>query len=248
MHSVHNSNQFLSYFNKIDKYLSSVLGIKKYMSYNEKIDLVIQKKLQWSQVVDQYQSKFLYFGELRNQLVHGFSLDQKHFIVVSDHAVLQIKSLYDGLITPKTVWKVFVWEVYCCEVTDSLGEVITIMKEKLNTHVPVYSDWEFIEMLSESTIAYWLADQIIWWEVLDVQNLVVWDVSLENSNDTFIFVAWSESIYEVKEYFTQEFANKKRLGAVFITATWNKNEPILGIITAMDFHYMIEMWSLLSVT
>lgn len=246
MHSIQNSNTFLSYYNKIDKYLSTVLWIKKFVSYGEKIDLIIQQWIQWSQVLDQYQSKFLYFGELRNQLVHGFSLDQKHFIVVSDHAVSQIKSLYAWLTSPLTVGEVFGGVVYMCELADSLWEVITIMRRDLNTHVPVYdAEGVFVEMLSESTIAYRLADQIEQWESIDLASLSVGDISLENTNDTFVFVQADESVYDVRKRFVTESVNMKRLGAVFITQTGRSDTTLLWIITAMDLYHMTQAWILL---
>jgi hypothetical protein len=244
-YSSHNSNQFLSWYNKIDKFLSHVLDLKRYVPYGEKIDLIIQKNGEWSHVLDQYQSNFLYFWELRNQLVHGFSLDQKHFLEVSEYAVQQIERLYLWLTTPKTVGEVFVGEVYTCTTTDSLFDVIVCMKNNLNTHVPVYHDWVFIEMLSESTIAYRLADQIALWVSYDPQWVRVWDVSLENTNDIFVFISKSESVYNSKHRFLKHSANKKRLWALFITEDWNQNQPIIWIVTAMDLNRIMQSGTLL---
>lgn len=244
-YSSHNSNQFLSWYNKIDKFLSRVLEIKKYIPYSEKIDLVIQKGAQWSYVLDQYQSSFLYFWELRNQLVHWFSLNQKHFLEVSEYAVQQIKSLYSWLTAPKTVGEVFAWEVYSCTTNDLLSQVIVTMKSELNTHVPVYHEWVFVEMLSESTIAYRLAEQITAW----VSTIWSWtriaDVSLHNTNDIFAFISEDENVYEVRNRFLKHSANKKRLWALFITQHWTQDEKILWVITAMDLNRIMQSWTLL---
>lgn len=247
-YSSHNSNQFLSYFNKIDRFLSSVLDEKKYIPYSEKVDLVIQKGEEGSHVLDQYQSKFLYFGELRNQLVHGFSLDQKHFLEVSEYAVKQIERLYSWLITPKKVWEVFLGEVYVCSTSDTLLDVIVCMRDQLNTHVPVYDNGVFVEMISESTIAYRLADQLASWDSLSVHWVCVWDVSLENTNDIYAFISKEESVYDIKQRFLRHSATKKRLWALFITQDWLQSQPILWIITAMDLDRIMQSGNLLDWT
>lgn len=244
-YSAHNSNEFLSWYNKIDKYLSNILQLKKYMPYGEKVDVAIQKGVSWSYVLDQYQSKFLYFWELRNQLVHGFSLDQKHFLEVSWYAVQQVQRLYEWLTTPKTAWEVFAWDIYTCDVSDSLSAVIASMKEELNTHVPVYDNGVFVEMLSESTITYRLADQIGSDIPHTLQWVLVWDVPLENSNDIFVFINQNESVYDIKNRFLRHSENKKRLWALFITQNWDQTQPILWIVTAMDFYRIMQSWSLL---
>ncbi len=125
--------------------------------------------------------------------------------------------------------------VYTCRVDDLLVDVIKSMKEHLNTHVPVYDkQWIFVEMLSESTIAYRIAEQIGDDGEIHLRNIRVGDISLENSNDCFIFVHKEKSVYEIEELFAKKRTAKKRLWAVFITKYWKKDEIIEWIITAMD--------------
>jgi hypothetical protein len=60
------------------------------------------------------------------------------------------------------------------------------------------------------------------------------DVTLENSNDLFVFVWEKTGIYDIEQLFAQNIKEKKRLGAVFITANGKADEEITWIITAMD--------------
>lgn len=233
MHSIQNSNIFLWYYNKIDKFLAHLIGAKVYIPYSDKVQRIADGGYPQSKFVRLYQNKLRYFGDLRNQLVHGFSLENKHYVVASDYAVEQVKWVFKELTSPQTVSDLFTGEVYCVVLHDSLKEVIEVMRNELNTHVPVYdSEWAFVEMLSESTIAYWVADA--GHESIDLSALTVADIPLENTNDTFVFVEQSRSVYEIETLFAQSFAEKKRLGAVFITEKGNNKEPITGIITAMD--------------
>lgn len=159
-----------------------------------------------------YQNKLRYFGDLRNQLVHGFRLEQQHYVLASDHAVKEIQTLYEELRNPTSVKDVFSTQVYTCVLEDDLREVIMTMRAELNTHVPVYdAKGVFIEMLSESTIAYWLADEIGDNGEVHLEKVKVRDVPLENSNDLFVFVPQRKSIYDIEQLFAEQKKEKKRL-------------------------------------
>jgi len=234
-HSINNSNTFLSYYNLLDKYFAHVLWLTKYMPYTEKLSTLSRWTYSLSNYIRLYQEKLRYFGDLRNQLVHGFRLDNNHYVLASDHAVHEIQVLYEEAREPTSVADVFSRKVYICHTHDYLSEVICSMREHLNTHIPVYtSDGAFVEMLSESTIAYRIAEEI--WDdgEIHLAEVKVADVTLENSNDLFVFVWEKTSIYDIEQMFALNIKEKKRLGAVFITQTWKPEEDIVWIITAMD--------------
>lgn len=234
-YSINNSNTFLSFYNQIDKYFSYVLWLTKYVSYHEKITWIVEWSYPITQFVRLYQNKLRYFGDMRNQLVHGFRLDNHHYVLASNYALKEIDILYKELREPTRAIDVFAREVYTCRLGDLLVEVIRSMKEDLNTHVPVYDDhWDFVEMLSESTIAYWIAEQIGDDGEIHLKDVIVADVPLKNSNDLFVFVDEKMSIYDIEQLFVKKREAKKRLWAVFITHNGLVEEEIVGIVTAMD--------------
>ena len=102
-HTVENSNTFLAYFNQIDKFFEVVLGATDYIPYTEKIEKVARGIYPVSAFVKKFQQKLKYFGDLRNQIVHGFRLDQHHYLLVSEYALDQIKKTYTHLTTPPIV-------------------------------------------------------------------------------------------------------------------------------------------------
>ncbi len=241
MHSVHNSNTFVWYFNKIDRFFADIIGAKNYIPYVEKVTMIAEWSYHATPLVRQYQNKLRYFWDLRNQLVHGFSLEKNHYVIASNYAVEQIKQIYALLTTPKTAFEVFGREVYICSLNDSLLEVIEMMRADRNTHVPVYNDaWEFVEMLSESTIAYWIAESNHGSLLID-KSVCVSAVTLENSNDTFAFIDKDKNVYEVQELFWKATLEKKRLWALFISEDWTHNTPIVWIITALDLPKLASM-------
>lgn len=109
------------------------------------------------------------------------------------------------------------------------------MKAELYTHVPVYDKkGKFVEMLSESTIAYRLGDKFDQTDHIDLDGLSVKDVPLENSNDQFLFVDKSTSVYDIEQYFLKYASNHKRLGAIFVTENGQQDQPIIWLVTALD--------------
>jgi hypothetical protein len=182
------------------------------MPYNEKVTVIADGTYNVSNFVSLYQNKLRYFGDLRNQLVHGFRLENKHYVLASDYAVEEIKTIYEELRKPTSVQQAFGREVYTCTLSDDLRDVIVVMRQELNTHVPVYDSKDvFVEMLSESTIAYWIADQIGDDGQIHLADIKVGDVPLENTNDEFTFVEATKSIYDIEQLFAQNLQAKKRL-------------------------------------
>ncbi len=242
--SIDNSNTFLAYYNQLDKYFAYVLWLTKYVPFTEKVNMLTDGRYAITSFVKIYQNKLRYFWDLRNQLVHGFRLDNQHYVLASDHAIEEVKSIYEEARDPKTAGEIFTKKVYVCALGDSLKEVISTMEKQWTTHVPVYNEaGEFVDMLCESTIAYWTASQIATW-TSSVDAMKVSDLALQNSNETYQFVDSAKSIYEIEELFTKGNDTKKRLWAVFITEKWTKEEPILWVVTmsdvpALDDHFVL---------
>lgn len=144
MYSAHNSNTYLAYFNQIDKYLSYVLKLQKYVPYHERVTMITRGKYAVSHFVSRFEAKLRYFGDLRNQLVHGFRLDNKHFLIVSDHALEQITSIHDELTKPKTLQDIFDQKIVSAKQSDSLESVMERMSEEKLKYLPVYDDSIFV--------------------------------------------------------------------------------------------------------
>jgi len=77
------------------------------------------------------------------------------------------------------------------------------MKQQQKSHLPVYSAQDvFLGMLSESTIAYRLADVIGETEDMAVRkDVMIGDIHLANTNDRYVFVSELLSVYEVDALF-----------------------------------------------
>lgn len=241
MYSDQNSNTFLSMYNLIDKFFDQTLQLTRYVPFNEKLQMFLDDVFDISPIVKRYQQKLRYFWDLRNQIVHGFRLDHQHYVEVSDFAVEQIKSVYDHLLQPKSVVELF-WNngVSTCQLQDNLKAILSLMYTEELSHIPVYDDaMQFVNVLDESTIVHWIAQH---GGMIDMQSITIRDIDLTRSYDDFCFVASNKSVYQLRELFVRDILENthKRLGAVLVTATGKRNEPLQAIITALDLPKLEE--------
>lgn len=233
--SENNSNTFLSYYNDIDKFFTKLLDLDRYIPFNEKLAAVISGGFPASAYTKHCEDKLRYFGDLRNQLVHGFRLDHKHYLLVGDHAIEEISRVWEELKNPASLVTVFGDELTSCHIWESLKEVLIRMRYSQKTHLPVYSEsGAFVNVLSESTVAYRLTDFLDSEKSLPLHSMLVGDLNLDNTNDMYMFVAENMSVYEVDALFGQDKKRQKRLWAVCVTHSWAQNEQILTLITALD--------------
>jgi hypothetical protein len=60
-------------------------------------------------------------------------------------------------------------------------------------------------------------------------------ISLEkHKSESFEFLSRTATYFDLKELFSKYIIDKKRLAVVYITHSGNKNEKLLGMVTAWD--------------
>jgi hypothetical protein len=204
MYSDQNSNTFLSIYNLIDKFFDQTLQLSRYVPFNEKLQMFLDESFDISPIVKRYQQKLRYFGDLRNQIVHGFRLDHQHYVEVSDFAVEQIQSVYDHLLQPKSVVELFGKDgVITCQLNNNLQEVLTTMYEGELSHIPVYDEkMQFVDVLDESTVVHWISQH---GGLIDMKAITLHDVDLSHSYDDFCFISPTMSVYQLRELFVKDF-------------------------------------------
>lgn len=244
MYSEQNSNTFLSVYNQIDKLLDQTLLLTRYIPFNEKLQSFLDGSYDISPIVKRYQQNIRYFGDLRNQIVHGFRLDNQHYVIASDHAIQQIQSIYEHLSQPKTILEMFGnWGVASCQLSDKLVDTIQLMRGEHLSHLPVYdAAMKFVDVLDESTIVQRLASTFNAWKIPDLEHITLADMDLSNSYDDFCFIPSKTSVYQLRELFVKDFMKDthKRLGVVFVTHTWTRQEPLQAMVTALDLPRLEE--------
>jgi hypothetical protein len=226
-HSISNSNTFLAYFNHIDKFFEIVLGLSSYMPFIEKVDKVSQGRYPVSSFVRKYQHKLKYFGDLRNQVVHGFRLEQHHYLLASDYAVEQIKTIHEHLTKPPTIQNSCLRDIPSITVASSLQEAISLLTEADLPALPVknaegiYVDTLFLKQIVTAALQPSFLEQSV-------------ASCLTSSSSQALFMPADASIYEIEGLFSMTRADDKHNELVRVTTTGHPDEPILWIITAAD--------------
>jgi len=141
--SASNSNLFLAAFNQIDKFLTWTLKLKSYVPYHERITMVTRAKTPITQFVRMFEDKLRYFGDLRNQIVHGYRLDQHHYLYVSNYALEQIQQLHDELIKPKTAFSIFQTPVAKLHMENTVKECVSRLHELGKRYAPVFDENQY---------------------------------------------------------------------------------------------------------
>lgn len=238
MYSATNSTTFLSYFNRIDSFLGKVVGQDAYMPFAEKVDHIAKGNYAVSYFVRTHQTKLKYFGDLRNQVVHGFGLDQHHYLLASDYAIQQIKHLQEALEKPPTVEHVFTRNIVPCFVHTVLREAINQMKTARIHYLPIYGrDNQFKGFLSERMIV-WSGEG---GEHTDLSTETVARAMREDTREGYLFLSLTTSVYEIAWVFAQQREKEKELAVVFLTSSGSPMDPITGYITAADLPKITEI-------
>lgn len=172
--------------------------MKKYVPYHERITMISTSKVSISRFVQQFEDKLRYFGDLRNQLVHGFRLDNRHYLIVSDHAIDQITNIHDELTKPKTVAEIYTEQVIVAQDDHTIADVLAVMKTENLKYMPIVNSDSLQGVLSFQDIIARLVDQ----PQIDTQTTKVVDIDV-NIYAEYIHIPADQSIYEVQTLFTK---------------------------------------------
>lgn len=232
---------FLAFFNEIDKHFDKILNEEGFSPYNEKL----KKLAEGNYTITGFIRKHLYqlknFGELRNFITHGIKSNGETFAAPTQSAIEKI-SHYASLITkPIKVLELFRKEVFKATTSDFLKNIIPQMKKYGYTNIPVYNEHqEFVGILSESRLLYWLSDLLINEDYINLGLTKIEHLQLEYGWKDYLFISQEMTIFEVNELFTQRKKSGEKLAVLFITATGNPHEEIQGIISSGDANLIDE--------
>ncbi len=229
-----NAANFISLFNEIDKYLDKLLQTEKFLPYNEKLKQVTEWEFSISHYVNKNQAKLKYFGELRNHIAHGQQLQGQYYSVPTYRAVDELRKAKEQILSPMPAIDLFKKEVHTCKTTDLLQNILIEMRNRNNSHLPVYDNTGlFVGVLTESVISNWLSTK---WAKgpVNMNTTRVGDLDLTQGNDEYVFIPKNKSIYEVESLFEKKVMWDKPLGVAYITEKGESREKIEGIVTVLD--------------
>lgn len=228
---VKNSERYLIAFNQIDKYLNNELSRNgSYVGFSQAVNKVAQH----NHIVKRFKDDLLEFAVLRNAIVHERTDPEYVIAEPHDSTVEKIEKVLSELTEPKKVIPTFSQEVKSFKISDSLADVLNMIKYTHYSQFPVYEEDEFKGLLTANGITNWLAETVdedlLSREETTLDQLIDYEEGTEN----YKFVSRDLTIYEAEDIFKDQVNKEDRIDAVLITHNGKSDESLLGIISAWD--------------
>ncbi len=229
------SSKFLSIYNEIDHYMRKALNAPNYADHGTLLRQMSEK----NRLFASYYKDLKLFAELRNLLVHNPYPDNANpLIIPHSYIVKRYRDMQNALLRPKKAIELAIRKefIYMTSLDANAIDIMRIMNEKTYTHVPVMDGEKMIGVFSENTILTYL--------VHNKDTIVLKDTKIaefeefiglnKHPSEYFEFVSRETLLVDVEALFQKGLKERKRIAVVYITEHGNKEEKLLGMITAWD--------------
>jgi len=163
----------------------------------------------------------------------------KYIAEINETAIDSLDRLIKNLIEPLAVLSKFGVKVYQTNVYSTIYSVMSVMEEKVYTHVPVWNESEkiLIGVFSYTSFFFWLAARQKKEDSPKFSKKTVGDINRKYLNSPVVnykFIKEDTGIYEILPIWDKHTKQRKRLDCILITKSGKRNEKISGIITSWD--------------
>lgn len=229
--------KFLEEFKKLETKLKTIANKGDETHFSDILNIVENKNY----VVKVKRQIIQSLYALRNIIAHGDR--DKYLAEINNLAFEEIDKILKLLNNPPKANQIFKVNVFVAQTDDKTEDIVKKMNKMIYTHVPIYNNGKYIGTFSENTLLSWLADNIDNGKA-DFRKSRLIDINkkyLNSPNDIVSFIPEQMDIFEIKKRFEEAVKHGKRLGALFITPSGDKNHfPPTGIVTAYDLSKIDE--------
>lgn len=227
-----NSEMFLDYFNKIDKFIKESENFDSCNGFTYKV------KNSKSKVVQRFKDELISYGELRNAIVHNPKIGDEPIAEPHTKTVERIIFLHKEITSPEKVIPAFKFEVLGAKKDDYINDILIKMKKKSFSQFPVFEglDQVAIELINTNTISRWMSGKLEENGTIMINQVKVKDLISEiEFKENYKFIKQETSVYEAYEMFLEQIRKEGRnLDVLFITHSGRPTEKLLGLITIED--------------
>lgn len=218
---------FVADYNAVDHFLRKALNCDDHVPFVRMVREYSEKNAAWRDA-----DLLKTIAKVRNVVVHNKTEPFGYAALPSHQLAQKLKACLNSLISPPLVVPTFGRGVETISVGDNLAKVLKVIKQRDYSQFPVYETEQFRGLLTENGITRWLAKHVSTTiSLIKLDGVSVKEV-LDNEEErtNYHFVAQDTSVDEV----IGQFASHEMLEAVLITATGQKSEALLGIVTRWD--------------
>ncbi len=222
-----NAKRFLEAYNKLDKGLRDIYGIKPSITFSD----CIRRSAAVNSVIKKYEDTLIEYGRLRNAIVHS---DSEEVIAEPNLAVVEkIEHIARLICTPPRVMDTVAnRSVFTVDSTVSLKEVIDQMFKTGYSVIPVYKKDTLFGIVNRKVIVESIGAAIsAGVDLDDLSEMSIEEaVDLSSGNNSFEVVPATVTIDTVLYL----FQSNRKLSVVIITKNGNYNEKPIGVVTTAD--------------
>lgn len=227
------AEEFLSSFNRIEKWFREQLNNPTNMGFSEMVRRLSRKK---DSHIPLFQDDLLQMAQLRNAIVHEqISTD---FVIAepNEWAMNRMREIEQALISPEKVLPKFAKKVTGFDINISIKDILAIVARKQYSQFPIYDAGIFKGLITVRGLGIWLAVESSKGDI-QLEGRKAAELLVSNyKGSNYQFVGKEATVFQVEEMFVTQV----RLEAILITKDGNPNGSLLGIIRPRDLYNNLE--------
>ena len=175
---------------------------------------------------------FYFFRKIRNFFIHNKSTEKR--IKLTDTFKSDFRNLSSKFMADLKDIAIPESKIYKQKMIDQIFPAISVMKEKVYTHIPIMMGNKVWGVFSESTL-FDLAGKGHLSKINESTCFVDLGTIIHyRKNGVYDFIDSRTSLEDVMGIFAEAVSKKRKLEVLFITTTGNKDGDLLGMITVWD--------------
>jgi predicted transcriptional regulator len=218
---------FEANYNAVDHFLRDALGCDNAVPFIGLVGRYSDDHTGWSDA-----ELLKTIAAVRNAIVHWKTEAYRYVAVPTPEIARRLRNCRDRLTNPVRAIPKFQRPVEVVSVSDTLTQVLKIIKERDYSQFPVFESGQFRGLLTENGITRWLAHHVATeLSLIELDDVTVNQV-LENEEQrtNYKFVARDMRVDDLSSL----FASQELLEAVLITQNGIETEKLMGIATRWD--------------
>ena len=226
-----NSEIFLEKYKQLEETVRS--------TYNLRNEDSISYYLSGQSKYKRYADDIRYCQDVRNLLSHKKKISNSFAVEPNEKMIQFIENLTSSIKNrPKcSDIQIKFKDVYWRSISDNVKTTMSVMRDKLFTHVPILDEDGFvIGVFDENSVFTYIADE----EIVSIdENLKFTDIKNYLSTtgremESFVYIKATAYVEELESIIEEAFSKGQRIGLAFVTLNGSPKDKLQGIITPWD--------------
>ena len=221
-----NNENYLRLFKKLE----SLLG----MDENNNLKDAYDKAMKKDNRLKQFKKELNILKNMRNIEAHNqnsddyVKIDKKSFDLLNDIIKILEKPLVSYDVATKNVTN--------RDLKDNVLEAVELMRKNKFSYLPINDKGKFFGVFSAEVLFNYFYDtgETFLDNTITFKTLEDYLTISKHVNENFSFKSRKYLVSKIEDEFMSSYKDNKSLSAVFVTENGNKEEKIIGIITAWD--------------